>query len=240
MAHPSRRMPPPQPAGADRRRRTPQIFAPARRAAGGRRSASAGEGLRRAVGASRRARRVRQRGADRPPLPRGCRVARRAAALAAAITMRRSSPGSRRPPALCKSSSPPNRAAQYRFQSVELPGLDAAGEEAASLREAFAVRAGDPVIAEDVIAAGTELQVALGEAGLRDSPRSASSTRDRSRNAHRQPGAAGRAGPGRSVRRRSGRAATRRSRRSHIATIARFEHGRRSSSGRKSTICAAP
>ncbi|HET7604488.1 MAG TPA: BamA/TamA family outer membrane protein [Sphingomicrobium sp.] len=56
--------------------------------------------------------------------------------------------------------------AQYRFASVELPGLDAAGPETASLREAFAVKAGDPVIAEDVIAAGVALATALGEQGF--------------------------------------------------------------------------
>jgi translocation and assembly module TamA len=55
---------------------------------------------------------------------------------------------------------------QYTFQSVELPGLDAAGEEAAGLRKVFAVRSGDPVIAENVIKAGTDLQVALGEEGF--------------------------------------------------------------------------
>ncbi|HEU5285234.1 MAG TPA: BamA/TamA family outer membrane protein [Sphingomicrobium sp.] len=55
---------------------------------------------------------------------------------------------------------------QYRFQSVELPGLEAAGAEAASLREAFAVKAGDPVVAEDVIAANVALKVALGEQGF--------------------------------------------------------------------------
>ena len=38
---------------------------------------------------------------------------------------------------------------QYRFQSVELPGLEAAGAHAAELREEFAVKAGDPVVAED-------------------------------------------------------------------------------------------
>ncbi|MFL6769738.1 MAG: autotransporter assembly complex protein TamA [Sphingomicrobium sp.] len=55
----------------------------------------------------------------------------------------------------------------YRFESVELPGLDAAaGDEAAKLREAFAVKAGDPVIAQKVIEAGVSLQVALGERGF--------------------------------------------------------------------------
>ena len=54
---------------------------------------------------------------------------------------------------------------QYQFESVELPGLDAAGPEAAKLREAFAVKRGDPVIAQDVIAAGIALKVALGEQG---------------------------------------------------------------------------
>jgi translocation and assembly module TamA len=56
--------------------------------------------------------------------------------------------------------------AQYRFASVELPGLDAAGPEAAKLRSAFAVRAGDPVIAGDVIAAGLALRTMLGEEGF--------------------------------------------------------------------------
>jgi translocation and assembly module TamA len=54
---------------------------------------------------------------------------------------------------------------QYRFASVELPGLDAAGPEAARLRDTFAVKAGDPVIAADVIAGGAALRVALGEQG---------------------------------------------------------------------------
>ena len=55
---------------------------------------------------------------------------------------------------------------QYRFRSVELAGLDSAGAEAAGLREAFGVKAGDPVIAEDVIAANLNLKVALGERGF--------------------------------------------------------------------------
>jgi translocation and assembly module TamA len=55
---------------------------------------------------------------------------------------------------------------QYRFASVELPGLDAAGSEAGRLRDAFAVKAGDPVIAADVIAGGLALSQLLGEAGF--------------------------------------------------------------------------
>jgi translocation and assembly module TamA len=55
---------------------------------------------------------------------------------------------------------------QYRFASVELPGLDAAGPEAARLRDAFAVKAGDPVIAQDVIAGGLALTQSLGELGF--------------------------------------------------------------------------
>ena len=55
---------------------------------------------------------------------------------------------------------------QYRFRSVELPGLEAAGTEADELREAFAVKTGDPVIASDVIAANVALKVALGEQGF--------------------------------------------------------------------------
>ncbi|MCL6740490.1 BamA/TamA family outer membrane protein [Sphingomonas sp. RB56-2] len=56
---------------------------------------------------------------------------------------------------------------QYHFESVELPGIEAAaGNEAAGLRDAFAVKAGDPVVAQKVIAAGVALQVALGERGF--------------------------------------------------------------------------
>ncbi|QDP20230.1 autotransporter assembly complex protein TamA [Sphingomonas xanthus] len=56
---------------------------------------------------------------------------------------------------------------RYRFESVDLPGLAAAaGGEAEALRSAFAVKAGDPVIAQRVIDAGIALQVALGERGF--------------------------------------------------------------------------
>ena len=54
---------------------------------------------------------------------------------------------------------------QYTFQSVELPGLEAVGEEAGPIRKVFAVKPGDPVIADAVIKAGTDLQIALGEEG---------------------------------------------------------------------------
>lgn len=56
--------------------------------------------------------------------------------------------------------------AQYRFATVELPGLEAAGPDAAKLRDSFGVRAGDPVIATDVIAGGAALTEALGEEGF--------------------------------------------------------------------------
>ena len=55
---------------------------------------------------------------------------------------------------------------QYRFASVELPGIDAAGPDSARLRDAFAVTPGDPVIAGDVIAGGIALTRALGEEGF--------------------------------------------------------------------------
>ena len=55
--------------------------------------------------------------------------------------------------------------AQYHFASVDLPGLDAAGPDASRLRDSFAVKAGDPVVATDVIAAGVSLTTALGEQG---------------------------------------------------------------------------
>jgi translocation and assembly module TamA len=55
---------------------------------------------------------------------------------------------------------------QYRFASVELPGLEAAGEDFEKLRDSFAVRKGDAVIAEEVIAAGVALDQALGQEGF--------------------------------------------------------------------------
>ena len=55
---------------------------------------------------------------------------------------------------------------QYRFASVDLPGLASAGPEAAQLRQTFGVKAGDPVIAADVIAAGVSLTTALGRRGF--------------------------------------------------------------------------
>jgi translocation and assembly module TamA len=54
---------------------------------------------------------------------------------------------------------------QYRFASVDLPGLEAAGPDAAQLRQTFGVKPGDPVVATDVIAAGLALTTALGEQG---------------------------------------------------------------------------
>jgi translocation and assembly module TamA len=55
---------------------------------------------------------------------------------------------------------------QYRFQSVELPGIEAAGPDSETLRQSFGVKAGDPVVAQDVIAADLALKVALGEEGF--------------------------------------------------------------------------
>lgn len=55
---------------------------------------------------------------------------------------------------------------QYFLQSVDLPGLDVAGPQAAGLRSMFAVKPGDPLIAEQIINAGTALKVALGEQGF--------------------------------------------------------------------------
>src|SRR6478672_6873004 len=55
---------------------------------------------------------------------------------------------------------------QYRFASVDLPGIEAAGADAVKLRNSFAVAAGDPVIAADVIAGGIALTQALGQEGF--------------------------------------------------------------------------
>jgi translocation and assembly module TamA len=54
---------------------------------------------------------------------------------------------------------------QYRFAAVELPGIDAAGADAAALREAFGVDANDPVNAEAVTAGEAALRLELGRRG---------------------------------------------------------------------------
>ena len=55
---------------------------------------------------------------------------------------------------------------RYTFETVQFPGLAEAGGEAGPLRETFAVKPGDPVVAQKVIAAGIALKVALGEQGF--------------------------------------------------------------------------
>ena len=55
---------------------------------------------------------------------------------------------------------------RYQFEAVDLPGLAEAGGDEQSLRQAFAVKPGDPVVADKVIAAGVALKVALGEQGF--------------------------------------------------------------------------
>jgi translocation and assembly module TamA len=71
-------------------------------------------------------------------------------------------------------ATPPNRlqviltatpGPQYRFSSIALPGLDAAGADAAPIREAFGIDVPDPVIAADVIAAEIALKLELGKRG---------------------------------------------------------------------------
>jgi translocation and assembly module TamA len=53
----------------------------------------------------------------------------------------------------------------YHFAEVKLTGLDEAGEDAAALREAFAVKANDPVNADRVTEAEAALQAELGKRG---------------------------------------------------------------------------
>ena len=55
---------------------------------------------------------------------------------------------------------------RYRFAGVDLPGLGEAESQSDQLRAAFAVKAGDPVIADKVIAAGLALKVELGRLGF--------------------------------------------------------------------------
>jgi translocation and assembly module TamA len=56
--------------------------------------------------------------------------------------------------------------ARYRFAQVSLPGLEAAGEDATALRQAFAVNERDPVDAARVTAAEAALRTELGQRGF--------------------------------------------------------------------------
>lgn len=53
----------------------------------------------------------------------------------------------------------------YRFAEVALPGIDSAGEDSAALRDAFGVRAEEPVDAARVAAGEAALRVELGKRG---------------------------------------------------------------------------
>lgn len=56
--------------------------------------------------------------------------------------------------------------ARYVFEEVALPGIEATGrEEASALRAIFGIREGDPVRAEDVIAARARIEDAMGRRG---------------------------------------------------------------------------
>ena len=124
---------------------------------------------------------------DRPPLARRRRAARPSCCAARAIMMPMVEPRIERGREhRCGSCS--QRRARRRntaSQSVELPGLEAAGAEAPKLREAFAVKAGDPVIAEDVIAAERRAHGRARRAGVRAGQGRRAGHRGRPRDAHR-------------------------------------------------------
>ena len=54
----------------------------------------------------------------------------------------------------------------YRFTGVTLAGVEAAGDKAPALREAFGVKADDPVDADRIVAGETALGVAIGREGF--------------------------------------------------------------------------
>ena len=96
----------------------------------------------------------------------------------------------------------PRRARTTASQSVELPGLEKRpASEAGELREAFAVKAGDPVVAQKVIAAGVALKVALGEQGFATAKVGEQDIVVDHESADRAAGAAGDAGAGGALRR---------------------------------------
>lgn len=54
---------------------------------------------------------------------------------------------------------------RYRFGTVALPGLEAAGADAATLRKSFAIVSGDPLDSDTIVAETGHLDTALGENG---------------------------------------------------------------------------
>lgn len=54
----------------------------------------------------------------------------------------------------------------YRLESVELPGLDAAGDKSEALRQAFAVKAGEPADADDIVKGEDALRARIGSEGF--------------------------------------------------------------------------
>ena len=185
------------------------------------------ERVRRAVGAAQGPQRDRQCRADRPPLARRRRAARRAAAQPGLLRCRGRAARSSGRRARCWSCSRPSPGRNTASSRSSCRGSRRPGAEAAKLREAFAVKAGDPVVAEKVIAAGVALQVALGEQGFAAGRgRRAGHRRSTTRRARARlvlPVDAG-AGGARSA--RSASAASRRSRSRHVAAHRPVQAGR--------------
>ena len=96
--------------------------------------------FRQAVGAGGRAQGPGQCRPDRPPRQRRRRPADRIAAQPGLLRCRGRAADRKRRRRTCASSSTADPGPQYRFASVDLPGLDAAGPDAAKLRDAFAVQ----------------------------------------------------------------------------------------------------
>ncbi len=111
--------------------------------------------------------------------------------------------------------------ARYRFETVEFPGLAEAGGDADGPAHAFAVKSGDPVVAQEVIGRGRRTESRSWRTGLCDGGYRRAGHRHRSRKCDREAGASGPAGTGRPLRRNPGqwRAAVQRAPRRHDCSL---------------------
>ncbi len=129
-----------------------------------------------------------------------------------------------KPTASCALADTPRESLSFRDGRVSR--LAEAGGDAEALRNAFAVKTGDPVVAQEVISAGVALRVALGEQGFATAEIGAQEYCDRSRKGVGETRSSGQARAGRPVRGDPGQWATT-VQRAPCRQIARFKTGDR-------------
>ncbi len=178
-----------------------------------------------AIGARGGAQGPGQRRADRPPRAAPTPICSPSCCAARAIMTRWSSRGPKRAATRCSVVlDRRSRASNIASPRSSCPGSRRPGRTRRSCATAFAVKAGDPVIAQDVIAGGVALTHGARRGGLRRGEDRRAGHRGQSPDPSRQPDPAGRSGAGRAVRHDPRQRPPPFSAR-HVAIIARFKRG---------------